>query len=368
MLAYVYDDPSAGPSARGRRVSAPPTPEEIRQAIDRPTQTFRRPEAFGAIPIGPDEALRMGLPKDPPWIGFFERKPVPPSRGEASRTLAALVHRGGAPVAGARVRIGHAVGAMRELFPLDTRLTDARGRCKFPLAPTTPIVALAEIAGGTSQLVDVYDELVELELVTPGVFAGTVQKAGVPCRGSISLAPLAGGMHRVERSDGNGRYRIDGVVPGTYDVRIESIDPYTRMTAGTPTYDQIVIGAGETAQRDYDLVAGVTVHVTVAIENVHHAGHVFLLAGATAPPTLPALYELYNALDARLRRTANSLTSTDTEMTTSFLDVQPGTYTVCTSPWGRYGDSHPAQPVASATIVVGEQPVFVQLVLPPLRR
>src|SRR5215813_5102602 len=107
VLAFVYVDPSAGPSAKGGVVSSPPTREEVRQAIDHPDRTFRQPAAFGAIPISPEDALRLGLPKDPPWIGFFETKPVPPPRGETSRTVTAVVHRRGVAVVGARVRIGY---------------------------------------------------------------------------------------------------------------------------------------------------------------------------------------------------------------------------------------------------------------------
>jgi hypothetical protein len=56
------------------------------------------------------------LPKDPPWIGHFERKPIPPPRGKPSRSVVAFVHRQGVPAAGVRVRIGRVMGPTRELM------------------------------------------------------------------------------------------------------------------------------------------------------------------------------------------------------------------------------------------------------------
>src|ERR1041385_2014300 len=91
LLAFTYVDPTAGPSAKGAVVRDPPTPEQIRNAIDHPDLTVRDPVRFGAVAIGAEEALRLGLPKDPPWIGFFTGKPVPPPRGEASRDVTVTV-------------------------------------------------------------------------------------------------------------------------------------------------------------------------------------------------------------------------------------------------------------------------------------
>src|SRR5688572_1692584 len=93
VLAFTYVDPVAGPSAKGAVVGNPPTLEQIRNAIDRPDRTFRQPEAFGAIAISAEDALRFGLPKDPPWIGHFDGRPIPPPRGEPSRDVTAYVHR-----------------------------------------------------------------------------------------------------------------------------------------------------------------------------------------------------------------------------------------------------------------------------------
>jgi hypothetical protein len=70
-LVLRHVDPSAGPSVKGALVDDPPTEQQIRDAIGHPDRTFRDPARFGAIAIGAAEALRLGLPKDPPWIGLF---------------------------------------------------------------------------------------------------------------------------------------------------------------------------------------------------------------------------------------------------------------------------------------------------------
>ncbi|MEJ7602551.1 MAG: carboxypeptidase-like regulatory domain-containing protein, partial [Kofleriaceae bacterium] len=273
-LAFLYTDKMAGPSAKGAVIDNPPTMEQIREAIDRPNRTFRDPARFGAVPIGAEAALQLGLPKDPPWIGHFEDKPVPPPRGEPSRTVVAVVTQHGQVVRGAEVRIGHVHGNARELLALDTRLSDADGRCVFPLAEVKDLAIHATTSTAGSKLVEVGQtrDLVELPLLAFGALEGMVTKQGRPVVGSVSITGRDGGVHHVRRGDPTGTYRIEGVIPGEYDVRVEGIDPSTHMTAGTPTLDRVVLLEGQRVRRAFVRVAGSKLVVRRRVEHNSHNG------------------------------------------------------------------------------------------------
>jgi hypothetical protein len=333
-LVFHYVDPSAGPSAKGALVDDPPTEPQIRDAIDHPSATFRGPAGRDAIAIGAEEALRLGLPKDPPWIGLFEHKPVPPPRGEPSRAVIAVVTRNGKAVGGAEVRLGRTLGAARELIAVDTRTSDAEGRCVFPLAEVAPLSIVATTAIAGSKIVDVPADrdLVEVPLFELGALEGRITKQGAPVAGAVSLTGRDGGVHRVRSSDAAGAYRIDGVVPGEYDVRVDGIDPSNHMTAGTPTFDRVVVPERRLVRRDFALVAGTRLEVVLRVEHDTHNGRVYLIAGevaAQAVPTSSELNALVNRLDKTAWRSANSSTNTGAQMWTQFLDVPPGVYTLC---------------------------------------
>ena len=68
MIAYVYVDQMAGPSAKGGPVSDPPTRAEIDTLLERPPATFRDPMAFGAQPLDAATVTALGLPDAPPWM------------------------------------------------------------------------------------------------------------------------------------------------------------------------------------------------------------------------------------------------------------------------------------------------------------
>jgi hypothetical protein len=370
-LAFGYMDPSAGPSAKGAIVSNPPTFDEIRNAIDHPNRTFREPTAFGAVVIDTLDALKMGLPKDPPWIGFFEKdKAVPPSRGEPSRVVIAIVTQDGQPVANAEVKLGEAIGQAREVIPLHTLTSDENGRCVFPLAPRTGLVVVAHTQSAGSKQTDVVVErdFVEVPLVAFGVLEGVITKQGRSVAGSVSITGKNGGVHRVKRGDAAGSYRIEGVVPDTYDVRVEGIDPQTHMTAGTPTIDVVTIAPGAVVRRDFTLVAGVHIDFQLRVQHNSHNGTVYLLRGEHAPQTSVELYDLARQLGNTQCLSSNSSSNNGTYMKTRLSDVTPGVYTACVFPTDYEPNRHREQPVMRTRIVVANEPLAIEMELLPVRR
>lgn len=370
-IAYSYVDPSAGPSAKGAIVDNPPTFDQIRNAVDHPDRTFRDPASFKAVAISAEDALKMGLPKDPPWIGFFEAdKAVPPPRGEPSRTVVAIVTQNGNPVAGANVQIGNAFGAAREVIALHSLVSDQNGRCVFPLAPSDELVVVASTATAGSKLTEVVIErdFVEVPLLAYGALEGVITKEGRPVVGSISITGRGGGVHLVRRGDASGRYRIDGIVPDSYDVSVEGIDLATHMTAGTPTIARIDIAEGSVVRRDFTLVAGTRIDVRLRVEHNSHNGSVYLVAGDHAPQTSMELSALVRGLDRSQYLSSNSSTNNGTYMTTRLADVLPGAYTLCITPNDYAPDSDREQPVMLQRLVVGSDPIEIDLVLASVRK
>jgi hypothetical protein len=360
-LAFTYVDRMAGPSAKGAKIGDAPGEAEIRRAVDHPDVTYRDPERFGAVPVSPEEALRLGLPKDPPWIGHFEPKPIPPPRGEPSRVVTGRVLRGGAPVRSARVKMGPVSGHARELIALDQRATDGDGCFAFPLAPMSEVFVIADIPGMSSRLVPVPDEgPVDIELEPFGGMAGRIARAGAPVAAQVSLIGLDGGPHRVARSRGDGRYQVDDLVPGRYEVTVEALNR-DGMTNGTRVLQQIGIAGGRTAARDFALAAGAVVHVSVALPAGADSAHVFLVTGRIAVQRQSQLRPLFHT---PALRSANQLSTKDGQLTTEFRDVMPGEYTVCAAPWDRSGGGDRDPPLASRVIAVAAAPLTVELALP----
>lgn len=369
ILAFTYSDPMAGPSAKGAVVTDPAAQAQIRNAIDLPDRTVRDPDAFGAVPIGAEEALRLGLPKDPPWIGHFENKPVPPPRGEPSRDVTVFVRRNGELVRGAKVRIGDIFGQARELGKLDERIADATGRCDFPLAPMKPIGAIATLDNETSKLVEVPvgARSVVLEMVPVATLYGEVRKDGRLVPGQISISSKDGGMHRVERTDDEGRYRIDGIVPGRYTIEVHGIHPRTRMSAGTPVLAELVIEPGARLLQSYTLLSGRTIRIAAAAQHQDHRCVVYLLAGQHAPQLSSELKRLCDQLGRDGWRSANAYGRRGDTITTELLDVTPGTYSVCVEPSGGGNGILPDQVLTCRTIIVAGEDVDVELVVPAYR-
>ncbi len=367
LLAFRYVDPSAGPSAKGGAVSDPPTADEIREVIDRPSRTVRDPDAFKAIAIGAEDALRMGLPKDPPWIGFFEGKPVPPPRGEDARTIIAIVLRDGQPVANARVRLGERFG--RELIALDTKTTDEQGRCQFPLGRMTTIAIVADTADAGSKILDVVStrDIVEVPIHAFASLSGVVTRGGQPAVGHVTIRPVDNGVLQVVHGTPNGHYRVGTIVAGTYDVEVRGIDPRTHMSAGTPVFDRVTLAPGENQRKDFTLIAGTRVAIAARIESMDHSGNVYLVPGTVAPTTNIELRALLDALGRGNYTAANSTSRDGSTMTTELLDVVPGEYTLCIEPFDMRGEGHREQAVATTPVKVQGDLIEVRSHVPPLR-
>jgi hypothetical protein len=369
VLAFTYVDRTAGPSAKGAVVPDPPSPDDIRRAVDRPDRTFRDPVQFKAVPIGVEEALRLGLPRDPPWIGYFEGKPVPPPRGEPSREVTAVVTRAGVLVAGARVRLGWWDEPTWSVAPLDTRITGADGRAAFPLAPTRgELGAIADMTGEGSAAVEIpEDGVVTLSLLRLSVLEGVTTRRGAPAVGYLSLYPLRGGLHQVKRGTASGRYRIEAVVPGRYRVEVCGVDPRTHMSAGTPIHDEVEIHEGQTVRRDYALIAGVPIRIALGVQSSQHQATVMLFQGEVAPRDSTEVTALWRSLPEGAYQSPNTYSNDGEKLTTQLADIPPGRYTLTVSRYSSSGRG-PAQPVVCVPITVEDDPIDVSMDLLPLRK
>jgi hypothetical protein len=327
LLAYTYVDRVAGPSAKGAIVEGPAA-VSIHDAVNRPNRTVRDPVRFGAIPIFEADARKLGLPDEPPWLSIYTHGTVREPAAQPTRMLTGLVTRAGAPVVGADVEIGR-MTPNGELMAVARCGTGADGRFAFMGAPEGELRVIAHHAGASSGYVELPDGgSAVLELLRFGVLEGTVERAGVRARAEVTLtSPDQSRPLRVVRADARGNFRCADVVPGRYSVEVEAIDSSNAMTNGTPTYDECVIGEGETVQRAYTLIAGVAVEVEITtVADDSEWAYIFLLTGTLSPTRYGDLRPLFRS---KVLRSANSSSRRGALVTTRFLDVPPGPFTVC---------------------------------------
>lgn len=68
-LVFTYVDPKRGPSAKGARVrGTEPTPEDARDAVERPNVTVRIEPGLRARVLSPEQFELLALPEAPPWL------------------------------------------------------------------------------------------------------------------------------------------------------------------------------------------------------------------------------------------------------------------------------------------------------------
>jgi len=78
LLAFTYDDPTAGPSAKGTVARLPLEPEHAKRAIEEPETTLRLSgwkNRLNVRTVSEAEARDLGLPPEPPWFMHFRRYP-----------------------------------------------------------------------------------------------------------------------------------------------------------------------------------------------------------------------------------------------------------------------------------------------------
>jgi hypothetical protein len=379
LLAFSYVDPSAGPSARGAAVSDPPTEEEIRQAIEAPDRTVRDPARYGAVSIGREEAARLDLPEYPAWFAFSEGLPIPPPRGRAPRVVRATVTMAGRAVAGAAVQLGQ-VGNFAEAFfmELDRGTTDEHGRCVFAHPYVEPIALAADAGTAKSKVTTAVDGKENvLELIGCGVLEGEVRRAGelVDAMVRINAREREGGvtcpgwttMHGPTSREEIGKYRIDGILPGTYDVEVNRYDPRTFMTAGVTTTDTIVVESGARLRRDYAVVAGTTLAVVLAVENDQQEANVMIFKDRVQPRTSIELRELWQSRASSEYRASNMSTNDGRFWRTEFLDVERGVHTLCIAPSDLHSRGTEEQLVVCREVIVDDEPLTIELTMPSLR-
>lgn len=72
FLGYTYIDSTAGLSLKAGRVSSPPTAFEAKMAAEMPNGTFRLPIGLPIEPLDAEEVKKLGLPKKPSWMKYYE--------------------------------------------------------------------------------------------------------------------------------------------------------------------------------------------------------------------------------------------------------------------------------------------------------
>jgi hypothetical protein len=79
MLGFAYEDPQAGPSAKGAIVQPESLEDDVRRAVERPDHTVRLGlRNFPSTPLPAATIARLGLPAEPPWMEFFRPRSAQP--------------------------------------------------------------------------------------------------------------------------------------------------------------------------------------------------------------------------------------------------------------------------------------------------
>lgn len=63
----------AGPSAKGAMIHPESLDEDVRRAVENPSDTIRLDRSVDPTsPLPPETIARLGLPEEPPWMTFFD--------------------------------------------------------------------------------------------------------------------------------------------------------------------------------------------------------------------------------------------------------------------------------------------------------
>ncbi len=361
VLAFTYFDSQAGPSAKGGVITD--ARESWSNAVDHPDRTFRDPTAFGATPLTEEEAKRRGLPDEPPWLSIFTSGVARVVAAADGPRITGRVLLDAAPASfGVEVRLGTLMGN-GDFLPVDKCAPGGDGTFSFAAPAKGEHVLIAE--GGS--LCSAYAPATAGAPITLNVFRvaalnGRVQRNGKGERGQVRLTPKGHvARHCLTRADREGTFSVTGLTPGRYSVEIVGLDR-EGMINGTPTTDEIELATAEIAERTYALVSGVAVRVTVETHKADNSenAHVYLLTGTLTPQCHGDVRPLFRTPGLR---GANSLSRKGGIVSTQFLDVTPGPYTLVCLP-DRFGQTTDQTPVVFVHFEVGGADQDVRLELP----
>lgn len=361
VLAFTYFDSQAGPSAKGAVVTQ--AAESWTKAVEHPDRTFRDPKAFGAIPISEDEARQRGLPAEPPWLSIFtEGVARVPAAPDGSRIEGRVLLDGAPASFGVEVRLGKRFGT--DFLPVDKCTPAADGTFDFKKPAKGEHFLLAESKGLCSKYVRAEGGApITLEVLRAGSLSGRLQRDGKPTRGQVRASSVDDSAPaRLTRAEADGTYRLSGLLPGRYAIEVLGVDS-GNMVNGTPTTDTIDVASGEVLERDYVILGGAAVRVTVQTNTPDNSDHanVYLIAGTLTPKVHGDVRPLFRT---PAFRSANSSSRKAGIVSTQFLDVLPGPYTLCTFRDRRTGTKDDMALVV-AHIEVGATDQDVRLELPP---
>lgn len=364
FLAYSYEDSVAGPSAKGAVVSDPPSEAEIEAVIERPDQTFRDPGQFGARALSGPQARSLGLPAEPPWLAVFKGGRAPAPRGAGVRTVRGHVITGGAAAARARVTVFLVAGydALEEAstrtgpnggFQVNDVMDNEsiKGTALFAVwaqCEDGAVTALAPLPPGDCDVTLIAEPAATLE--------GTVGRGGRPADARLFAEAVGEPLRRNgwASTDSAGQYKITGMAPGEYRIRVERVIPETHMIGGEPALRRIALSPGQRLREDFELSIGcaLTVHVQ-GIANVWSDMALFTgdVPGLVTPADLRAATD---ARDATSARHTNTRTMSGRETVTTFHDVAPGVYTLCAWPTTNSGSPYPGARLTTKRVVVAE--------------
>ncbi len=361
VLAFTYFDSQAGPSAKGGVVTD--VPESWANAVEHPDRTFRDPKAFGATPLTEEEAKRRGLPDEPPWLSIFTEGVARVAAATDGTRITGRVLLDGAPTSfGVDVSLGILMGN-GDFLPVDKCAPDGDGTFSFA-APAKGEHALIAEGGslGSAYAPATVGAPITLNVFRVATLNGRVQRNGKGERAQVQLKPKGHvARQRLTRADREGAFSVTGLTPGRYSVEVMGLDR-GGMINGTPTTDELELATAEIAERTYTLVSGVAVRVTVETHKADNSenAHVYLLTGTVTPQCHGDVRPLFRT---PALRSANSLSRKGGIVSTQFLDVAPGPYTLVSLP-DRFGQTTDQTPVVFVHFEVGGADQDVKLSLP----
>jgi hypothetical protein len=280
------------------------------------------------------------------------------------RTVRGRVISGGAPAARARVTV-FLVAGFDALEEASTRTGPDGGFQVNDVMDNKSIKGAALFAvwahcedGAVTALVPLPAGDCDVTLIAApaATLEGTVGRGGRPAAARLFAEAVGEPLRRSgwASTDNAGQYKITGMAPGEYRVRVERVIPETHMIGGEPALRRVALSPGQRLREDFELSIGcaLTVHVQ-GMANVWSDMALFTgdVPGLATPADLRAATD---ARDATSARHTNSRTMSGRETVTTFHDVAPGVYTLCAWPSTNSGSPYPGARLTTMRVVVAE--------------